>query len=336
MWFLSLFFLLALCLSAASSKTKKNGADTKLNQIMDLAAKSRGNVITLDDSTYAHYATSKPRPYSLVVFLTATHPKFKCSICKQLDREYQLLAESYNKQIKATGENPSLFFLRLDYEAAQKTFGKYQVTSVPIVFYISGSSAPKDGDEYNILIRDRYQVSSDPDAEGLASFIRERSGISITIKRSMFMAYVILIVAFGLIALAVPFAINLLPTIISFLQMKPLWALVSAGVYTCAISGLIFDIIRSSQWYYANPQTGQIMFFYPQSGSQFVVEGFIIGGFNLLCSISVIFMTMIVPRFKSEQVKNFCMIGSLLVFIFCFSQVRGLYRMKNRWYGSSM
>jgi oligosaccharyltransferase complex subunit gamma len=293
-------------------------------------------VITLADDTYANFATGKGRPYSLMVFLTATHPKFKCGICKQLDREFQLVAESYKNQIKASGENPSLFFVRLDYEASQKTFGKYQVSSVPMVFYISGQASQKEGDEYNILIRDRYQVSSDPDAESLSSFIRERSGVSIAIKRSMILTYISLLIFFGLIAAAVPFVVNLLPTIISFLQMKPLWALISAAIYTCAISGLIFDIIRTPQWYYANPQTGQIMFFYPQSGSQFVVEGFIIGGFNLMCSISLIFVTMVVPRFKSEQVKTFSLATGLLIFAFCFSQVRGLYRMKNRWYGSSM
>jgi len=50
------------------------------------------------------------------------------------------------------------------------------------------------------------------------------------------------------------------------LQSKNLWGTVSAGIYTCAISGFIFDIIRSPPMFYANPQTGQIMFFYPQSG----------------------------------------------------------------------
>ena len=67
----------------------------KLEQIRNLAATSRGNVITLDDSTYEYYAVNSPRPYSLVVFFTAAHPKFKCSICKSLDKNLQAVAQAY-------------------------------------------------------------------------------------------------------------------------------------------------------------------------------------------------------------------------------------------------
>jgi hypothetical protein len=77
-------------------------------------------------------------------------------------------------------------------------------------------------------------------------------------------------------------------TIIS--QMKWLWIVICLGVYTCAISGLIFDIIRNPPTYYANPNNGQVMFFYPQSGSQFVVEGFIIGFLNVGCSVALIYL----------------------------------------------
>lgn len=136
----------------------------------------------------------------------------------------------------------------------------------------------------------------------------------------MLWSYVALIVLFGILAALVQPVINSLPFWIRIIQMKNIWALVSAGVYTCAISGLIFDIIRSPQMYlynmlignafiknistfnciryYANPQTGQIMFFYPQSGNQFVVEGFVIGFLNLGCAASLIFLTAFAPYFK--------------------------------------
>lgn len=55
--------------------------------------------------------------------------------------------------------------------------------------------------------------------------------------------------------------------------------------------------------YYANPQTGQIMFFYPQSGNQFVVEGFVIGFLNLGCAASLIFLTAFAPYFKVDKCR---------------------------------
>jgi hypothetical protein len=75
------------------------------------------------------------------------------------------------------------------------------------------------------------------------------------------------------------------------------------------------------------------MFFYPQSGSQFVVEGFVIGFLNLMCGISLIFMAAVAPKFKNETNRSYGLIGGLVVFALCFMQIRGLYRMKNRWYG---
>lgn len=78
------------------------------------------------------------------------------------------------------------------------------------------------------------------------------------------------------------------------------------------------------------------MFFYPQSGSQFVVEGFIIGFLNLGCAAALIFLTIKAPILKNEQYRLMAVTGGVMMFILCFSQVKGLYVMKNRWYGSQM
>jgi hypothetical protein len=128
---------LIICAFAAAGKQQTVSSEDKLKQITNLAAKSKGNVITLDDSTYAYYATAKPRPYNLVVFLTANHPKFKCGVCKQIDTELALLASSYVQQSKADKEEQNTFFLRLDYESSQKTFSSYSLNSVPMLFFVA-------------------------------------------------------------------------------------------------------------------------------------------------------------------------------------------------------
>lgn len=75
--------------------------------------------------------------------------------------------------------------------------------------------------------------------------------------------------------------------------------------------------------YHANPQTGQIMFFYPQSGSQFVVEGFVIGFLNVACAVGLIFITVFVPKFKSEQTRSTCLwLGMALFLLLLFSDKR--------------
>lgn len=192
---------------------------------------------------------SKPRPYSLVVFLTAAHPKFKCSICKQIDQEMSLVAQAYMKACQDKKEDPNVFFVRLDYESAQKTFNSYGVNSVPLLFHIGPMvSTDKSTEKFNtIQTRDKFQVPPSVDAESIANFLRDRTGVSVEIKRSMIGSYIMLIVVFGILAALVRPVINSLEFWLNIVRRKSIWALASAGVYTCAISGLIFDIIRSPQ-----------------------------------------------------------------------------------------
>ena len=86
---------------------------SKLAQITALAATSKGHVIPLDDATYAHFAVSRPRPYTLFVFLTAASKKYKCTICEVLDREFKLLAESYAANVKKNKGSENIFFINL-------------------------------------------------------------------------------------------------------------------------------------------------------------------------------------------------------------------------------
>lgn len=43
------------------------------------------------------------------------------------------------------------------------------------------------------------------------------------------------------------------------------------------------------------------MFFHPQSGQQFVVEGFIIGALNTLCAVAAIVLVEYSPKFKVSK-----------------------------------
>lgn len=75
------------------------------------------------------------------------------------------------------------------------------------------------------------------------------------------------------------------------------------------------------------------MFFYPQSSSQFVAEGFIIGFLSLTAGAALIFLSVYAPKFKSQRSKDYSVAAGMIVFFVCFWQVRSFYRMKNRWYG---
>ena len=241
----------AFCLVCIPFTRAEVSPEVKLKQLSDLAFKSRGNVITLDDSTYPYYAISTPRPYTLIVLLTALNPKYKCTLCKSLDAEYTLLAESYRAEMRAKRQAPSVFFLRLDYEQSPRTFQNYETSSVPLIFHIAEQRSEKaaGGREYEILIRDRMQQSAQPDAEAIAKFVRQMTGASFEIRHSMLVSYVILAAVLAVIILLINPVIKYMPLLLEIIRFKPLWMAVSAAVYTCAISGFIFDIIRSPPMY---------------------------------------------------------------------------------------
>lgn len=105
-----------------------------------------------------------PRTYSLIVFLTATHPKFKCHICNQLDKEYRAVSEAYNQYLKMNPEETrNLFFIRLDYETSKNIFNNYKINSVPLLFHISSSdSRMSDNLVYDINPRDQFHAGTHP------------------------------------------------------------------------------------------------------------------------------------------------------------------------------
>jgi hypothetical protein len=89
------------------------------------------------------------------------------------------------------------------------------------------------------------QLSMEPDAESISKFVQQKTGADFAIRRSMWFSYFLIFAFFGILALCIDPVIRNMPLFLSIVQYKPLWMFVSASVYTCAISGFIFDIIRS-------------------------------------------------------------------------------------------
>jgi len=326
-----------------------DSADDKLQQIQDIAAQSRSGVITLDDKSYEYYA--RQPSYHVVVLLVASHPKYRCTTCAKTDKEFRLLAESFKaSQAKLPAEKRTdVFFARLDFEGSQRTFERYGITSVPVMFHIAPSRGLKKTTEWSIAARDRYSLPATPEAEGMAAFLGERTGTSVEVKRSMLGAYLTLAVVFGLLALMVRPVIERMNLWLSIIRRKGIWTLVSLGFYAVGVSGIIFDVIRSPQLYYMNPNTGQINFFYWGPGQQFVAEGLIIGALNISCAAALLVLVIVVPTMKPPvpvgrargsapppdgalSPRNVIFFLCITVFVVCFYSVKGLYAMKNRWY----
>jgi len=314
-----------------------NASHDKLSALELLAQRGSSNVVELDDATYGGFVTDdRSRPYKLLVLLTASHPKFKCAICKQVESNFRTLASSYAAHVTAGGssvQDVPIFFVKIDYAVASKTFSQYSINSVPVIFYL-GEQHGLDGSPFDVGMRDRFAAGQmEQDVDALAGFLATKSGVHFKIYKPMWMSYIYLICFFGLALAVVRAVIVNLEFYVGIIQIKSIWMTISLGLYVCAISGLIFDIIRSPPMYQRDPRSGKVVYFYPHQGSQFVVEGFIVGFLNLICGGALYFLGVVAPTCSKDVGKRTTlMVISSAAFAVCFYMIRGFYRVKNGWY----
>lgn len=226
---------------------------TKHEKLLQLNKNARSNVIDMNDVSYPEFGVAKERDYSLFVFLTAASPMYKCAMCRSADPEFELLATSFKKMEKELDHD--IFFVRVDYMDSPKTFQGYELTSVPVIFYIPPSTADSNEKPYEVSMKDRLYITSgsETSAEHMAAFVHDTVGVDISIHRSQLTLYVTIIAMFAAVLASIRPVITHLDLILSLIRIKGFWLIASLGVYTCSISGFIFDIIRSPPMYCTLP-----------------------------------------------------------------------------------
>lgn len=104
------------------------------------------------------------------------------------------------------------------------------------------------------------------------------------------------------------------------------------GIYYIAVSGVLYDIIRGVPPFGFDPVKKRMIFFAQSSGTQYVVEGLIIGGANVLAALSAVLLVRVVPKLANEQWRVgatvLCSMGVVGGFWFNLMQ----YTYKNPWY----
>ncbi|RYG50852.1 hypothetical protein EON67_04525 [archaeon] len=104
------------------------------------------------------------------------------------------------------------------------------------------------------------------------------------------------------------------------------------GVYFIAVSGALYDVIRGVPPFGYDSRTRKVIVVSPSSGSQYAVEGFMVGGFNIGCAMAALLAALLIPRVRSQSSRALGMAALALVFVFCYMQIIGWYRLKNPWY----
>ncbi|RYG63968.1 hypothetical protein EON64_14910 [archaeon] len=102
-WGMLMLFLLVIGLemvNAAKDSKKSSGSTRKQKDAVQLISEklSTGSLIALTDSTFNMLVMDRPRDYHAVVMLTATDPKYSCSICQKGRALLEEAAKAYNSQ----------------------------------------------------------------------------------------------------------------------------------------------------------------------------------------------------------------------------------------------
>ncbi|KTG03615.1 hypothetical protein cypCar_00020853 [Cyprinus carpio] len=109
-----------------SIQVSKNMLAEKVEQMMEWS--SRRSVIRMNGDKFRRFVKAPPRNYSVIVMFTALQPQRQCSVCRQANEEYQVLANSWRY---SSAFSNKLFFTVVDYDEGADVFQQIRVFRPP-------------------------------------------------------------------------------------------------------------------------------------------------------------------------------------------------------------
>uniref|UniRef100_A0A8C3DTK3 Tumor suppressor candidate 3 n=1 Tax=Corvus moneduloides TaxID=1196302 RepID=A0A8C3DTK3_CORMO len=169
---LLLLLLLLLCGQlGGGQKKKENLLAEKVEQLMEWS--SRRSVIRMNGDKFRRFVKAPPRNYSVIVMFTALQPQRQCSVCRQANEEYQVLANSWRY---SSAFSNKLFFTIVDYDEGADVFQQLNMNSAPTFMHFPPKGKPKRADTFDLQ---RIGFA----AEQLAKWIADRTDVHIRVFR---------------------------------------------------------------------------------------------------------------------------------------------------------
>ncbi|SCU94128.1 LAFA_0F20054g1_1 [Lachancea sp. 'fantastica'] len=283
-------FFVPLCLALSNEGLAKE------------AAKGKG-VLKLTNNNFERLLKG-PRDAYLVVFLTSTSPAIGCSLCTELEPEFNLLTESWVKDhkdgISGNGEQ-ALFFAKADFDPKKnnKVFMHFNVNNVPRLLFISPDQEFGTFSQINL-----------PGETGLARVVavvnalREVTGITDFQIHQPLNWGSIAITAFATAAITILVKKNK-EVAARLATSKPLWGLATVSIIILWNSGYMFNAIRGSQ-FAGMTQNGEavVYFLEGQQQNQFGIETQIISVIYGILAASTVGLITFVPYAAKFYAKD--------------------------------
>ncbi|XP_070554228.1 dolichyl-diphosphooligosaccharide--protein glycosyltransferase subunit TUSC3-like isoform X2 [Ptychodera flava] len=243
------------------AKKKEQVLGDRVKQLMDW--NSKRSVIRLNGDKFRQYVKATPRNYSVVVMFTALQPQRQCTVCRQVNDEFQILANSWRYSQSYSNK---LFFASVDYDDGHDVFAALKMHSAPAVMHFPPKGKPKKGDTYDIQ---RVGYAS----EAIAKWVGERTDIVIRVFRPPNYSGTI---ALGLLFSLICGLLYLRRNNLEFLYNKTMWGVGALCIVFAMTSGQMWNHIRGPPYAHKNPQTGQMNYIHGSSQAQFIGETHIV------------------------------------------------------------
>ncbi|XP_050416867.1 tumor suppressor candidate 3 [Patella vulgata] len=310
---------LLICISVTNSvyKKKEDSLSDKVSQLTEWNNKK--SVIRLTGDKFRELVKTPPKNYSVIVMLTALQSKRQCSVCKQANDEYLILANSwrYSQQF-----SDRLFFTMVDYDEGPDVFQSLKLNTAPVFMHFPAKGKPKKGDTMDI-----HRVGFA--AEQIARWVQERTDIQVRVFRPPNYS--------GTLALALLFSLiggllYLKRNNLEFLYNKTSWGIGALAIIFAMTSGQMWNHIRGPPLMHKNPQTGQMHYVHASSQGQFIMETYIVMLLNTAVVVGFIMLNE-AHTMKSDGRKKriMALVGLGCVAIF-FSLLLSVFRSKYQGY----
>ncbi|KAI8826656.1 uncharacterized protein EV422DRAFT_582201 [Fimicolochytrium jonesii] len=302
--------------------TPPTSASPSITKIRRLEAKLSSNgAIRLDGSDY-FAITEAPRNYSLFVCLTALAPEMGCAPCREFEKEFDLVASSWQRaKVPRT-----LYFGQLDFAAGREVFQKLQVQSVPMILHFPPTEGPlaTGGSEPEPYDLNKWGLQADPLAKYASNVVKHEFPIRRPVNYTLY----------GIVGIAILLALTLIkvlwPVITAIVQNRKIWSTLLIAWVVTMCSGHMWNSIRGPP--YTGMRDNRPEVIAPGFQNQFVLETQLVAVLYAACSIAFVALVTKVPAMSqpfSQRTAAYAFAG---VFVVIYSIMLKLFRLKNGGY----
>ncbi|KAK2150514.1 hypothetical protein LSH36_402g02029 [Paralvinella palmiformis] len=280
---------------------------------------NKKSVIRMDGNKFRTYLRSTPRNYSVIIMLTALQSQRQCSVCRQANDEFQILANSWRYSQQFSNK---LFFAMVDYDEGADVFTTLKINSAPVFMHFPAKGKPKKGDTMEI---NRLGFA----AEQIARWIAERTDVNIRVFRPPnYSGTLALALLFSLIGALLYLKRNSL----EFLYNKTSWGVAALMIIFAMTSGQMWNHIRGPPFLHKNPHNGQVHYIHGGSQGQFIVETYIVIFLNAAVVIGMILLNEANSMKGDASKKKAVALGGLACVAFFFSVLLSVFKAKYHGY----